>query len=537
MRKVTNRVIEQILRAVTIPYLIFVVVTFSHTASAEGLIDDIRQSGRLVVGVKADYPPWGMLSSSGEHIGFEADLARAVATAIGRTPDDVQVVFKTVSSSNRFRKLNDKEVDILIATVGDTSQRRLQVNMVQPHYFQSGVRALMKNDSSVKQWSDLIGQPVCLTAGAYFNKSLVQSYRIKPVIMMSNRDAQLALLTHKCVAWAYDSGVLYHLASQPEWANYRLGLTTILPIYWSIVTRHDPESTALSDFLSGFLQAQIRTGNLLALADKWALPEHDFLLQLQHKWQEKDALGEWICQISSGQEDGNQSCLDMPMQFESQHYSSIWPLDYFDTQRLIESLLHTGFFTLLAVLLALLCAVFFSLLTLYSPWRLGHLVAVLTHLQSFVPPILMLYLVYFGALPYWAYLDHTSWFNGVAVSLLVLSLYTAAGINNLVTASLPARVSLLSLYLHHQLGVRANLVNLAKAAGMASVLASPNAVLVINSLVASSGNPILLMTLLALFYYVEVMLFAALINYVLGYLQRPSSASNKRALIQVQGDQ
>lgn len=514
----------------------FIALLISTQVHAEELLDKVRDSGRLVVGVKVDYPPWGMLNDSGGNSGFEADLAQQIAEAIGQDSDEVAVEFKTVSSANRFRKLNDKDVDILIATVGDTIQRRHQVNMVQPHYFKSGVQVLMKKNSPVYQWSDLIGQPVCLTAGAYFNKVLVQSYRINPVIMMSNRDAELALLTNKCVAWAYDSGILFHLANQPEWHAYQLGLETILPVYWSIVTRNDKESISLNHWLSHYLQTYIRSGGLVDLANKWQLPEREYLLAQRSKWLEKDEQGRWHCDVGQVRTAENRDCLPEPLEFTSIQYSSFWPFDNFDTQRLIQSLLNTAFFTLFAVILAQGLAILFSFLTLKSPWGLGHVVAFVTSVQSSIPPILMLYLVYFGALPYLIAPDKTHLFSGGAVSLIILSLYTAAGINNLVSAGYPAKSSLLNLYLQHQVGVRANLVNLAKAAGIASVLASPNAVLVINSLVSGSGYPLLLMTLLALFYYTEVMLFAALINYVVHRLEDYLSPDSEDILQLTQED-
>src|SRR3546814_7150304 len=44
-------------------------------ASAD-VIDDIRKRGKLIVGVKADYAPYGYLSSDGKVVGLEPDLAQ-----------------------------------------------------------------------------------------------------------------------------------------------------------------------------------------------------------------------------------------------------------------------------------------------------------------------------------------------------------------------------------------------------------------------------------------------------------------------------
>lgn len=506
----------------------------SGVADAEDVLTNIRESGRLVVGVKVNYPPWAMLNQEGENVGFEPDLAARIAAEISREKQ-VKVVFKIVTSVNRFRKLNDGEVDILIATVGDTYQRRQQVNMVHPHYFESGVRVLMLKKREIKQWSDLIDRPVCLTAGAYFNKELVKDYRINPIIMMNNRDAQLALLTNKCVAWAYDSDILFDLSGQSKWKEYELGLETILPVYWSIVTRKGADSASLSLWLSGYIQSQIRNGDLVTLADKWKLPKLAFLEKQQTAWQQKNEQGDLLCQVNQTGSAKKQMCFTEPLRFSVVEQSEIWPLDHFDTQRLIKSLLHTVFFTLAAMILAQGLAITFSYLTMKNPWGLGRITSLFTAINSYIPPILMLYLVYFGALPLWLHSNQTYLFNGMMVALLVLALYTAAGINNLVTLGQLRQTTLLVLYLQHQVGVRANLVNLVKAAGIASVLASPNAVLVINSLVSSYGYPIFLMSLLTLFYYFEVMFFTIFINYILKYLERRAASIADEPLLLIKG--
>src|SRR3546814_4628672 len=51
-------------------------------ATADAL-DDIRKRGRLIVGVKADQPPYGFLGSDGKIAGMEPDLAQDVAEVLG----------------------------------------------------------------------------------------------------------------------------------------------------------------------------------------------------------------------------------------------------------------------------------------------------------------------------------------------------------------------------------------------------------------------------------------------------------------------
>ncbi|CAM3520881.1 Major cell-binding factor precursor [Vibrio aerogenes CECT 7868] len=475
-----------------------------QSAYAADLLEKIRDRGVIVIGVKIDYPPWGMIDKNQQHAGFEPDIGRQIAKEL-----NVKVRFKAVTSANRFQKLNEKDVDMLIATVGDTQKRHQQVHMVLPHYFRSGVTVLAHYSKEIRLWADLIGKPVCLTAGAYFNKTLVQNYRIEPIILMSNRDVKLALLTNKCQAWAYDNSSLFHLSQMPQWQDYELPLESILPIHWSLVTRKDTASKSLASWLSGFLIKHIRQGDLLTWAKGWDLPDQHYLQQQHQLWLSKDENGQPVCShFPSAANRG--LCFEPTLSLTNPSTHTYWPFDKFDSELLAQSLLHTVFYTLLALIITVVIAITFSFLTLYTPAWFGKAMAFLTHIQSTIPPILMLYLVYFGALSYWYDAGQESILDGVSISLIVLSLYAAAGINNLVISSSLSGGKLIHRYMKNYTGVKANLINLAKAAGLASVVASPNAVLVINSLVASTGQPVLLMSLLAAFYYTEVMLFTAL---------------------------
>ena len=66
-------------------------------AYGSGQLEAIRQRGVLVVGVKTDYPPFGMLSSAAVQEGFEHDLAADLAARLG-----VQLRTVGVSSTNRL---------------------------------------------------------------------------------------------------------------------------------------------------------------------------------------------------------------------------------------------------------------------------------------------------------------------------------------------------------------------------------------------------------------------------------------------------
>ena len=108
-------------------------ILFSRAALAADRLDLIQKRGTLIAGVKSDYPPFGMLDANGRLVGFEPDLAAELAQRLG-----VRLQLVAVSSTNRLQKLEEGAIDVVIATLGDTPQRRQIATLVEPSYYASG---------------------------------------------------------------------------------------------------------------------------------------------------------------------------------------------------------------------------------------------------------------------------------------------------------------------------------------------------------------------------------------------------------------
>ena len=109
-----------------------------HAANAD-VMDDVKKKGVLVVGTKGDYRPFGYLDPSGKIIGFEPDLAADVAKRLG-----VKLELTPVVASNRIQFLQQGKIDLMIATMSDTPERRKVVDIVDPDYYASGTNVMAK---------------------------------------------------------------------------------------------------------------------------------------------------------------------------------------------------------------------------------------------------------------------------------------------------------------------------------------------------------------------------------------------------------
>src|ERR1700731_1341631 len=119
-------------------------------------LDKIKKDGVLVVGTKADYKPFGFRDTSGAIIGFEPDLAGDVANRL-----HVKLKIEPVVGANRMQFLQQGKIDLMIATMNDTPERRKIVGIVQPVYYASGVNVFVNKKAGLKSWDGLKGQKIC----------------------------------------------------------------------------------------------------------------------------------------------------------------------------------------------------------------------------------------------------------------------------------------------------------------------------------------------------------------------------------------
>ncbi len=137
------------LSIVVISLLLFLVgcaQTNSNTANASAtpVIDRIQKSGMLTVGMTGNMPPLNMTSKEGELMGYEVDLARAMAKAMG-----VKAKLETMPFADLLPALEAGKIDLILSNMTITPGRNLKVAFVGP-YFTSG-KAFMTKIKTIAQ--------------------------------------------------------------------------------------------------------------------------------------------------------------------------------------------------------------------------------------------------------------------------------------------------------------------------------------------------------------------------------------------------
>jgi polar amino acid transport system substrate-binding protein len=126
-------------------------------------------SKTLRVGVRSNYPPYSY--KDGEQLkGFEIDLAKQLARELG-----ADVSFETVTPANRLALLGEGRIDMVLATMGHTTQRDREARFIRPHYFRSETIVVGRKGIVLNDLANLRGNTICVTVGNNTNAELVAS--------------------------------------------------------------------------------------------------------------------------------------------------------------------------------------------------------------------------------------------------------------------------------------------------------------------------------------------------------------------------
>lgn len=185
----------------------------SNNASSDP-IAKIKEHGKLVVGVKFDTKLFGLKDpSSGNVEGFDVDISKAIAKHI--LGDENAIELKEVTSKTRIPMLNNGEIDMIVATMTITEDRKKEVDFSDV-YFQAGQSLLVKKGSPITGIQDATKDTTILgSKGSTSIKNIKEKVEGIKVLEFDNyQDAFSALKAGKGDALTTDDAILYGMAAQ-----------------------------------------------------------------------------------------------------------------------------------------------------------------------------------------------------------------------------------------------------------------------------------------------------------------------------------
>lgn len=275
--------LKQLTMAAVVATTLASLSSVAHAACTNDTWNKVMSRGKMVVGVKADYKPWGYRNSDGSIVGMEIDLAQAAADAMG-----VELETVAVQSSNRMQFLEQGKIDLMIATMSDRADRREIVGITQPNYYTSGTNVMAPKALGFKDWEELRGKPVCGKQGAFYNQVVTERYGVEVMAFTGNAEAKQALRDKKCVAWVYDDSSIGSDLSSGEFDDFEMPLASEDDNPWGLAVPLAEKDCVFGHFMSGLTFNMHQSGKLIELEEKWGIKATQYL-------QDKNAAyGDWL---------------------------------------------------------------------------------------------------------------------------------------------------------------------------------------------------------------------------------------------------
>lgn len=233
--------------------------------------EDIKSSGKLIVGVNIPYAPNEFKDESGKIVGFDVDLMNAIASTLGLTPEYRESDFAKIIPSIQGGTFN-----VGMSSFTDTKEREQTVDFVT--YFSAGTQWAQKPGAGIDP-NDACGKRVAVQATTYQEtdelpaKSKACTDAGKPAIQITPFDGQdaatNAVVLGQVDAMSADSPVTAYAIKQSDGKLEQAGeIFDAAPYGWPVA-----KGSALAQSLQQALEHLIENGDYEKIATDWGVEE------------------------------------------------------------------------------------------------------------------------------------------------------------------------------------------------------------------------------------------------------------------------
>lgn len=146
--------------------------TNTGASEAKGSMAEIKERGKIRIGVFSDKNPFGYIDENGENQGFDVYIARRFAKDL--LGDESKVEFVLVEAANRVAFLESNKVDIIMANFTVTDERKQKVDFANP-YMKVSLGIVSPESAPITSVEQLKGKKVIVakgtTAETYLSKN------------------------------------------------------------------------------------------------------------------------------------------------------------------------------------------------------------------------------------------------------------------------------------------------------------------------------------------------------------------------------
>jgi glutamate transport system substrate-binding protein len=244
---------------------------------------ELSEAGTIRIGTKFDQPGFGLENLEGEVEGFDVEVGKIIAGALGIAPEDIEWV--ETPSAVREEVLEGDEVDMVVATYTINDERKERVSFAGPYYV-AGQQIMVAADNEEitgpEAFTDNPELTVCSVTGSTPSENIRQYLASDDQLVLFEEYSQCAdsLETGQVDAVTTDNVILLGFVSESDGAFKLVGEQFTEEPYGIGIPKGDVEFCqfivdTLAENEDAYVEAWEATAGQVEGTETPALPEPD----------------------------------------------------------------------------------------------------------------------------------------------------------------------------------------------------------------------------------------------------------------------
>ncbi len=142
----------------------------SAAAGSFRTVDEIKNSGKITIGVFSDKNPFGYVDNNGEFQGYDVYFAKRIAEDLG-----VELELTPVEAASRVEFLETAKVDIILANFTVTDERKEKVDFALP-YMKVALGVVSPDSAVITDVEQLNGKTLIVVKGTTAESFFTANY-------------------------------------------------------------------------------------------------------------------------------------------------------------------------------------------------------------------------------------------------------------------------------------------------------------------------------------------------------------------------
>lgn len=177
---------KKLLLLITVMVAAITLTACSGAKTTKTKMDEIKEKGKIVLGVSPDYPPYEFTTTENGQkkvVGADIYLAQEIAKKLG-----VEVEIQEMAFDSLIAAVNANKVDMVISGVNPTEERKKAVDFSDIYYTGKGIFVVNKDSAEIKSVADLKGKKVGVQKGSTYETYAKEQLKIEDKDLQSLTD-------------------------------------------------------------------------------------------------------------------------------------------------------------------------------------------------------------------------------------------------------------------------------------------------------------------------------------------------------------